>query len=464
MRDAAVGDLVRKMRGGRITRRHFIERAGALGLSATAISSVLRANPSRAQGASEVTFWTTHSEPDLTPLQNIVDAFNKENSDVQAKLVQVVGDETDTTKLMTAVRGGTGPDVYMLDRFIVAQRAAEGVLQDLSSFIGSEDLSQTYIPFAWAEANFNGKPFALPFDTDARALFYNATWLQAAGVDMTPLDAANGPITFEALTEIANGLNEIDQDGNFSKMGFVPYTHQGWHYTYGFAYGGTFFDSASCQVTPDQEGVVAGHQWLYDYTKALDPQKVNAFAGPYAATESVPEEQDLFVTQRVAFAVTGDWFLNTMAKFAPDVEYGTTLIPIPKEGDSSATWAGGWSMVIPQGAKNPEGAWKFLQFIAGEPGQRTYTTESDHLPTIQSLLEESDLFDERHLFFAEQLLPTAKNRPPLPVGAKYWDELTTAWQKIYLNQEEPASALATAKQRVQPDLDRYCPITATESS
>ena len=103
----------------------------------------------------------------------IVDNFNAENTDVQAELVQVVGDETDTTKLMTAVRGGIGPDVYMLDRFIVAQRAAEGVLQDLSEFMAGEDFSEVYIPFAWAEANFHGSPYALPFDTDARALFYN---------------------------------------------------------------------------------------------------------------------------------------------------------------------------------------------------------------------------------------------------------------------------------------------------
>jgi multiple sugar transport system substrate-binding protein len=459
MGNDAYRDLVRNMRSGRVTRRDFIQRASALGLSATAISSALRINPSRAQGAATVTFWTTHTEPDLSALQAIVDGFNGENSDVQAELVQVVGDETDTTKLMTAVRGGTGPDVYMLDRFIVAQRAAEGVLQDLSEFIGDEDLSEVYIPFAWAEANFQGAPFALPFDTDARALFYNIGMLQEAGVDPAELDVANGPVTFEKLAEIANQLNETDQDGNFSRIGFVPYTHQGWHYTYGFAFGGTFFDAAACEVTPDEAGVVAGHQWLYDYTAALDPGKVNAFAGRFAATETVPEEQDLFVTNRVGFAVTGDWFLNTMAKFAPDTEYGLTLIPVPAEGDESATWAGGWSMVIPQGAKNPEGAWRFLQYIAGEPGQRVYTTETAHLPTINTLLGDADLFqDEQHRFFADQLLPTAKNRPPLPVGARYWDELTSAWQKVYLNEEEPATALATVKERVQPDLQGFCPL------
>ena len=80
-----------------------------------------------------------------------------------------------------------------------------------------------------------------------------------------------------------------------------------------------------------------------------------------------------------------------------------------------------------------------MRWFSGEEGQRIYTKESQHLPTIEALLQEADLFEERHRFFSEQLLPIAKNRPPLPVGAKYWDELTVAWQKTYLDQEEPAA-------------------------
>ena len=458
MGDPTFKDLARKMRSGRITRRHFIQSASALGVSATSISSALRANPSYARQASEVAFWTTHTPPDLDALQAIVDAFNTENPDVQVTLTQKVGGETDTTALMTAVRGGVGPDVYMLDRFIVAQRASEGVLQDLSEF--EADLSG-YIPFAQAEATFQGAPFALPFDTDARALYYNIGMLQEAGIDPAELDVENGPITWDQLAEFANQLNETDADGNFTRMGYAGYTQQEWHYTYGFAFGGSFFDEAACEVTPDNEGVVAGHQWLYDYVAALDPQKVNAFAGPQrvGVVPAVPEEQQYFLTQRVGFAITGDWALKQIPKYAPDMEFGLTVIPVPAEGDESATWAGGWSMVIPQGAKNPEGAWQFLQYIAGEPGQRAYTTETAHLPTFNNLLAEDDLFpDPQHLFFARTLLPTAKNRPPLPVGARYWNELTSAMERIYLNQEEPAAALATVKERVQPDLAGFCPI------
>ena len=43
----------------------------------------------------------------------------------------VPGSETDVAKLITSIRGGVAPDVYMADRFTVAQRAAEGVLAEL---------------------------------------------------------------------------------------------------------------------------------------------------------------------------------------------------------------------------------------------------------------------------------------------------------------------------------------------
>jgi len=82
-------------------------------------------------GTTLATFWTSHTPPDSDSLKNIVTAFNKQSNSTCVKLVQVPGSETDIAKLTTAVRGGTGPDVYMLDRFTVAERAAAGVLEQL---------------------------------------------------------------------------------------------------------------------------------------------------------------------------------------------------------------------------------------------------------------------------------------------------------------------------------------------
>jgi hypothetical protein len=72
---------------------------------------------------------------------------------------------------------------------------------------------------------------------------------------------------------------------------------------------------------------------------------------------------------------------------------------------------------------------------------------------------DASLFAGSHEFFAA-MLPTAKNRPPLPVGAKYWDALTVAWQSAYLDQGAPADLLKSAKDQVDQDLKQYCPISA----
>ncbi len=411
----------------------------------------------QAQDVREVTFWTSHSEPDLGALRQIVENFNNENPDINVTLTQIPpaqNPETDVTRLMTAVRGGSGPDVYMLDRFIVAQRAADGLLQDLTPYMDGEDVLAEYLEFARNEAMLAGVPYALPFDTDARALYYNIDMLEEAGVDVSELEAANGPITLERLGEIAAQVDQTNEQGNYTRMGFIPWFEQGWHYTYGFSYGGSFYDDASCQVTPTDENVVAAFQYAYDYAAEKGPQQVQAFRQAFTRPD-LPPQQNPFVTEQLAMMITGDWMLGNMARYAPDVNYGVTYIPVSEEGAESVTWAGGWSMVMPQGAKEPEAAFEFMKYIAGEPGQRLYTEETRHMPTVSSLLEDDAIFSENHLFFKD-LLTNAQSRPPLPVGALYWDELTTAWERVYLNLAEPQAALEQVASRVQPQLQPFC--------
>ena len=410
-----------------------------------------------AQDVKEVTFWTSHSDPDLITIKKIVQNFNDEHPDISVKLVQVppgANVETDVTKLMTAVRGGTGPDVYMLDRFVVAQRAADGLLQDLTPFMNGEDVLAQHLEFARNEAELAGVPYALPFDTDARALYYNIDMLKAAGVDVSELDAKNGPVTLARVGELAAKVDEKNAQGNYDKMGFIPWFEQGWHYTYGFDYGGSFYDASACQVTPNSEQVVAAFQYAYDYAAEKGPQQVQAFRQAFTRPD-LPPQQNPFISQQLAMIVTGDWMIGNMKRYAPDVNYGVTYIPTPTEGGDSVTWAGGWSVVMPQGAKEPEAAFEFMKYFAGEPGQKLYTTETQHMPTISALLDDNSLFETRHVFFKD-LLPNAKSRPPLPVGALYWDELTSAWEKTYLNQQDPQAALDEVASRVQPQLQPFC--------
>ena len=411
-----------------------------------------------AADATEVKFWTSHTPPDSDALTNIVNAFNTANPTICVKMTIVPGAETDVAKLLTAIRGGVAPDVYMADRFTVPQRAAEGVLAELPADVAN---ASDYLEFAWAETQFQGKTYALPFDTDARALWYNKDLITAAGEDPAKLDIANGPPTIATVTEIADKVATKDASGNYDVMGWMPggpgaggnpgAFDQGWHYTWGFVNGGNFADLASCQLTPTDPGVVAGFQFMYDWAKNHDPQAISRWVTTNLPPNP-PAAQNPFWTQKLAMTISGDWRIAEQAQYAPDHQYGFTFIPVPNEGDESATWAGGWSMALIPDSPASEQAIAFMKYIAGPEGQAVYTKESTHLPTLNALLSDASLYDEQHKAFLD-LLPTAHNRPPLAVGAAYWDALTSAQGSVELNTKEPQAALQEVKDAIQPQLD-----------
>jgi len=451
--------------GKQVSRRSLAKGAAGAGMLAAAGSAVFAVPMVNAQEKAPVTFWTTHSDLGLAALQQIGEDYNAQSDKYTVEVVQrPPADVTDSSSLITAVRGGEGPDCYLLDRFIVAERGAQGLLQDLTPLMEAQgdnpDLRESWVDFAAAEATYDGKPYALPFDTDVRALFFNRGLLAGAGVDLEPFDYNNGPMTFDAMAEAVSAL---DKDGgdNYETLGFVPYFGQGSAYTYGFSFLGEFMDWENCQVTPDNENVLKGLQWGQDYANKYDPNKLYQFVQNAIKPGSVPTDSP-FVQGRLGAMINGNWMFANFEKYQPDDDIGYTWNPVPAEGDESVTWAGGWSGVVPQGAKNTEGGYDFARYLTGADGSRTYIEMNKNLPVLRELLADASLFSEDLMWFVENLFPTTRNRPPLPVGAKYWDELQAGWEAVYLGQMSPEDAMAQAKQNTQADIDAngYCPIAA----
>lgn len=424
----------------------------------TPISTGQKRNPNAAQ----ITFWTNMTDIYLKSLQGMTRNFNESQRDVYAELVQVPPEASagDITKLLTAVRGGTGPDVYLIDRFTISQYAAIGILEDLESYFRREgvNLSHDFIKFAWNETVYNGKVYGLPLDTDVRGICYRKDMVRDAGIDPQEMDPSNGPLTVDRMTEIASKVDKKDTRGNYKQLGFIPWFNQGTlFYSWGFVFGAQYFDSKSCRVTPASKGSVESYQFGYNWAKRYGAQTLQTFLASYAQPNQ-PPQQSPFITGRLAMQVDGDWDIATFKEYAPKMEYGITHMPVAKKGDKPTTWSGGFAFVIPKGAKNPDAAYKFMRYMSGPAGQRKYTKDTSHLPTRTALLKEKNLFDKRHRFFAQKLLPLSRSRPPLPVGAQYWNELLSAQDAVTLNQSTPRNALNTVASRISLRLGPYCPI------
>ena len=278
-------------------------------------------------------------------------------------------------------------------------------------------MADQYLPFAWDETQFQGKTYALPFDTDVRALFYNKDLIEAAGQDASALDIANGPPDdrrgqCDRRHDHPDGRRrQLHADG-LDPRRTAPQGSRGPSTRVGTTrgaspYGGSFADLEACQVTPTDPGVVAGYQFLYDWAAERDPAKVSRFVATNMPDPARPRSAErLHHGQARRWSSPGRWRINQMAQLAPDTNYGFTYIPVPNEGDESATWAGGWSAALIPDSDVPDEAWRFIQYLAGPEGQTIYTEETTHLPTLNALLEDESLFDEQ----LAQFLPLLRSR------------------------------------------------------
>ncbi|GHO49591.1 ABC transporter substrate-binding protein [Ktedonospora formicarum] len=407
----------------------------------------------------EVVFWTSvNDDIDISAEKQIIAGFEQENPGYHVRLVSKPSPSTgDATALITAVRGGTPPDVYLVDRFTVSQYAAIGLLSDLQSYVDQDGgtLGSNYLPFAWKEASYRQHPYGLPMDTDARAMYYNKDLLKAAGIDPAILDPSNGPMSIDEVMEIAKKMNKMDAKGNYTELGLIPWSGQGFHATWGLDFSAKFYNEQTCQVTPTESGFSTAFKYFQQWSKDLNYGKVDTFLATYQPPNAPPSQTPMF-TGHLGMSVDGNWTLSSIQQYAPQLNYGITYLPVLHKGDRPFTWSGGFSLVMPEGAPNTVGGWKFMKYMTGPKGQAIYTKVTSHLPTWQSLLNDTSLIQGNQKFFAD-MMKFSESRPPLPIGAQYSDAMDAAQSSVLLGTSTPEVALQQVYQRLQPQMQQYCP-------
>lgn len=434
----------------RHTRRQALTYGG---LGAAAIAGCA----ARSDDPKVVTFWTGDPSPNrMTALKQIIDGFERANPGYQVELVPKpslgVGD---ATSLITSVRGRTGPDVYLIDRFTCAQYAATGLLTNLSPYV-DPGLSSHYVDFAWNEASYLGDVYGLPVDTATNAtLYYNIDMLEAAGIDADVLDARYGPPTIDQVMQIAAKISEIGPDGNYTHMGIVPWSGQGFWCAWALSNGAKFYDQGSCELTPTEPAMMRTFAQLREWSRELGYTKTDTFVATYQPPGS-PPEQSLFYSGKVAMQVDGNWGLANLKAYAPKLRFGVTYLPVRRAGDPPFSWSGGFAYVIPTGAGNPDGGWKFMKYAAGEAGGRISVEVTGLLPAYRSLLDDEQLIGNQR-FFADLLAEHTTSRPPLPVMAQYSAALDQAQSSVLLGSASPRVALRRVYDQVQGAMDQYCP-------
>jgi len=405
-----------------------------------------------------IVFWIPFESPNDTYLKRIAANYNETNPPTPVTVVSVPQrDITDISDLLVAMQAGTAPDVFMLDRFTVYQRAEQGVLSDMTPYLSGSRISRNnFREWAWAETLYQRKTYAIPFDADLRGLFYNKDMLRAAGIDdktLATLDYINGPITHEELWDIVKTVTEHYQASGQNKLGFIPQMDQGWHYTWGFSFNGSFANPLNLV---NDTGVREGFRFLYETNKELRDNgiDVEAFLSEHRKYPEDPDHHP-FVQGNLAMTVHGDWFITSISsntKF--NFDYGVTYIPVPDE-KRPFTWAGGYAFGIPATSKKTAAAMRFIAYACGMEGQRTYSEGIWKTPTDVRLFTwyRDRFFNAGQPFFPE-VKDIVRIRPPLSSNVDYWNALSEAQAKVVSGSMTVEQALTYVQDTMRPILER----------
>jgi multiple sugar transport system substrate-binding protein len=422
----------------------------AISLFVSACSAVPASESSKAPSAegdaknsTTVTMWHgLTGQIDLDNMNKVVKAFEEKNAGITIKLVYTESNEGADQKLLTAVAGGNPPDIAYFDRFKVGSWAAQGSLTDLTDRAGASGIKQDlYYPFAWNESSYKDKLYAIPLGTDSRLLFYNKDHFKEVG-----LDPEKPPTTIAELQAAAEKLT-VKDGKRFKRIGFIPWYSQGWLYSWGWAFGGQFQDSTG-KITANDPKVLEALQWMTDYAKKYNVEDIAGFTSSAGTDEMNP-----FLTGQISMKVDGNWNVEGIKKFKPNLNYGVTPIPTPS-GTNFTSWSGGMSLIIPKGAKHVDQAWKFLEFLGKEEGQFLFNSKSG-MSVIDSVNTKFGYKDDPILKEFVKILSTSHNRPVIPEGQLLWNELASATENSTRGNGTPKENLDKVTNTVNKALEKY---------
>lgn len=425
---------------------------GAAGLGAGLLGAGALQGRAAAAPASAVTgniqVWYPYSGTYGQEFLKLFPLFQKAYPNINVKPVFAANDLSSNQKLFAAVAAGAPPDVTWVDGPEVSGWGVRGITQPLDAYMKRDNisLSDFWAPCA-KEIQYNGKVWALPFTADPNfGFFWNKQLFASAGIK-------SAPTTFDELNRVAQELTVV-KNGNIQQAGLLPwnvYGNANSMITWGWMFGGNFFDQAKNRVTANDPAIVAALAWMVSYAKKFDITKFSAFIAPFGGSQNFQAGQT-FALGKLAMQPMGPWEIPAIKQYNPGMQYGITKLPAYK-AIAPSSWVGGWCVGIPKGAKNPDAGWEFLKWICASDGG---TTAAGNAVLDFPGYKKSSFFNNipaKIKDFYPILQGTQHQRPVTPAEDYYMGSLDREVSNALYGKKTPQQALNDVTKDVQAYLN-----------
>ena len=388
-------------------------------------------------GKTKVVVWDGYEDVQGKNLTALISQYNKENPDVEVTQLVSSSDRV-LQKVLTAVRGGSPPDVAYMFGSWSPNIAKIPQVVDMSDYV--DDADWQWDDFYEGEreaATVGDKIVGVPALVDNLAIVYNKKLFKDAGVSPpTP------EWTWDDFRAAAKKLTDpskkqygwlIPADGSEDTV---------WHYdAMLWEAGGDILNSDNTEAAFNSDAGVEALTMLQDM--AVTDKSV------YLDTTNANGTK-LMNSGKIGMLVTGPWDLSSL----PDIEYGVQVMPTFAGSDAGhQTIAGPDNWVLfDNGSERKQAAVDFVRWLTAADQVKTTSLATGDLPTRESVGNQPSFqkqLDENlpgSSTFVQNLSNVKKARPSVEQYPAISEAMGQAIVSVLLGKAEPAEALDEAAQ------------------
>jgi multiple sugar transport system substrate-binding protein len=360
----------------------------------------------------------------------VVDGFNKANPNANAKLLELPEDAGEQRRLQVQRLEAKSSecDVLGTDVIWTAEYAAQNWLLDVSDFISKN--GDKFIPSTVDTTEYEGKNWAIPFNSNAGFIYYRTDEVNEAPKDWETLYQEAG----KGNGVVYQGFRYEGLTVNFLELLYSA--------------GGSVISDDGKEATADSPEVKDVLTFMADGIKNGDaPKAVTTYKEEESRRAFESGNATFMRNWPYAYALGNDSKLKG--------KFDISTFPGYK-GNEGAGVLGGYNLAISAYSKNPEGSLAFAQFATAPEQQKLMATEASLPPTLTETYDDPAV--KKAMPFAAELRDAIGQAQPRPVSPVYPQISEAIFNNVYdalQGKASPDEAASKMNEEIQKALETF---------
>jgi sn-glycerol 3-phosphate transport system substrate-binding protein len=409
----------------------------------------------------DLTFWYSGLKAsNVDALKALTDTYNGAQKKVHVNLEFQGTYDEGASKYVTALRGGTLPNLLMLEETRVQLMVDSKSMVPAGECAEDADYSfSDYVPAVLKEFTVDDQLWPMPFNVSNPVLYYDKNDFTKAG-----LDPDKPPKTFDEVLDAARAIKASKAAGT----GFA-WEMQPWYVEQWFAKDGeTIVDHSNGRDGRAEKSTINNEtgEEIYGFIKTLFDEGLALNVGRNESgtdTLLAVGKGDAAMAIGTSAALGTIYDIQAAGQFL-DVAIGVGPLPGSDADDGGVQVGGGSIWLVGKGKSDVQKAasWDYLKWLNEPEQQALWHKLTGYIPTRKSAIslpEVADLWKSRPPYRVayDQLVGSHVDQGGPAIGPykEFRDALRSSLEALVLRKISPAAALAQAQKEADEAIESY---------